>query len=82
MASNLQRELSRALGRIGTLDATIDRMAAENAKKSLIVEKYETLCWGFGRDLIEDRVQKIREGEAFEKQQHKLTRGRHEIGVR
>ena len=79
---NLQRELSRALGRIGALDATIDRMAAENAKKSLIVEKYETLCRGFGRDLIEDRVQKIREREAFEKQQRKAAHQRREVGAR
>ena len=79
---NLQRELSRALGRIGTLDASIDRMAAENAKKSLIVEKYETLCRGFGRDLIEDRVQKIREREAYEKQHRKPAHQQHKVSVR
>ena len=78
----LQEELQRALGRIGTLDATIDRLTEENAKKSVIVEKYETLCRGFGRDTIENHVQAIREREAFAKQQRKLSRKRHERDAR
>lgn len=79
---NLQRELNRALGRIGTLEATIDRMIKESAEKAVIIDKYDTLCRGFGRDLIEERVQAIKEREALERQQRKQSRKRQELGAR
>jgi len=82
VCENLQRELNRALGRIGTLEATIDRMIKESAEKAVIIDKYDTLCRGFGRDLIEERVQAIKEREALERQQRKQSRKRQELGAR
>ena len=82
VCENLQKELNRARGRIGTLEATIDRMIEESAEKAVVIDKYETLCRGISRDLIEDHVRAIREHEAFEKQQRKQAHRRHEIGAR
>lgn len=79
---NLQRELNRALGRIGTLEATIDRMAKESADRAVVINKHETLCRGIGRDLVEDHVRAKREHEAYEKQQRKQARIQHEICTR
>lgn len=39
----------------------------------VVIDKYETLCRGIGRDLIEDHVRAIREHEAYEKQQRKMA---------
>lgn len=82
LCENLQQDLNRALGRIGTLEATIDHMIEESAEKAVVIDKYETLCRGIGRDLIEDHVRAIREHEAYEKQQRKQAHRRHEIGAR
>ena len=43
VCENLQKELNRALGRIGTLEATVDRMIEESAEKAVVIDKYETL---------------------------------------
>ena len=82
LCENLQQDLNRALGRIGTLEATIDHMIEESAEKAVVIGKYETLCRGIGRDLIEDHVRAIREHEAYEKQQRKQAHRQHEIGAR
>ena len=82
LCENLQQDLNRALGRIGTLEATIDHMIEESAEKAVAIDKYETLCRGIGKDLIEDHVRAIREHEAYEKQQRKQAHRQHEIGAR
>lgn len=82
VCENLQRELNRALGRIGTLEATIDRMIKESAEKAVIIDKYDTLCRGFGRELVEEHVQAIKEREALERQQRRQSRKREELGAR
>ena len=82
VCENLQKDLNRALRRIGTLEATIDRMIEESAEKAVVIDKYETLCRGIDRDLIEDHVRAIREHEAYEKQQRKQAHRQHEIGAR
>lgn len=74
--------MNRALGRIGTLEAAVDRMIEESAEKAVVIDKYETLCRGIGRDLFEDHVRAIREHEAYEKQQRKQAHRQHEIGAR
>ena len=53
-----------------------------NEEKAVIIDKYETLCRGIGKDLIEDHVRAIREHEAYEKQQRKQAHRQHEIGAR
>ena len=57
-------------------------MIDESAEKAAVIDKYETLCRGIDRDLIEDHVRAIREHEAYEKQQRKMAHRRHEIGAR
>ena len=72
--NNLKKELERALGRVATLEATVDHMIEENAEKSVTVEKYDTLCRSYGKDYIEGRVREIWNEEELQKQQRKLAR--------
>ena len=71
--NNLKKELERALGRVATLEATVDHMIEENAEKSVTVEKYDTLCRSYGKDYIEGRVREIWNEEELQKQQRKLA---------
>jgi hypothetical protein len=66
---SLKKELERALGRIGTLEATIDHMIDESAEKAVTIDKYNTLCRAYGREYIEGRVREIREKEHQNKEQ-------------
>ena len=72
--NNLKKELERALGRVATLEATVDHMIEENAEKTVTVEKYDTLCRSYGKDYIEGRVREIWNEENLQKQQRKLAR--------
>ena len=72
--NNLKKELERALGRVATLEATVDHMIEENAEKSVTVEKYDTLCRSYGKDYIEGRVREIWQEEELQKQQRKISR--------
>ena len=72
---SLKKELERALGRISTLEATIDHMIEERAEKAVTIDKYNTLCRAHGREYIEDRVREIREKEHQERQLKKARSG-------
>ena len=72
--NTLKKDLERALGRVATLEATVDHMIEENAEKSVTVEKYDTLCRSYGKDYIEGRVREIWQEEELQKQQRKLAR--------
>ena len=78
----LMGNYNRLQQRYASLDQSFDRVIEENKELKSVADDYDTLCRGYGEDEISARVRTIKEMEAAERKQRRMSHRRHEIGAR
>ena len=78
----LMGNYNRLQQRYASLDQSFDRVIEENKELKSVADDYDTLCRGYGEDEISARVRTIKEMEATERKQRRMSHRRHEIGAR
>ncbi len=62
-----------------TLNSSLNRIIAENGELNVIVDKYATLCRGYGEEVMEEQVRTIQEKEHQARELQRRSRNRDEI---
>ena len=62
-----------------TLNSSLNRIIAENGELNVIVDKYATLCRGYGEEVIEEQVRTIQEKERQARELQRRSRNYDEI---
>ena len=78
----LMENYTRLQQRYASLDQAFDRVSEENKELKSVADDYNALCRGCGEDEISARVSAIKEMEAAERKQRRMSHRRYEIGAR
>jgi len=78
----LMGNYTRLQQRYASLDQSFDRVSEENKELKSVADDYDTLCRGYGEEENAARVLAIKEMEAAERKQRRMSHRRHEIGAR
>jgi len=80
--NRLSDNYDRLQRRCASLDASVDRLAEENAGLKKVAADYDVLCRGCGADKVEEQVRAIRAREEEQKRQRRMMRRTHSMGAR
>ena len=78
----LTEKCQRLEDRNETLHSTLEQLQEENTELRQVAANYNTLCRGYGLDVIAKRVKTITEQEAAGRVHHRASNRRYEAGAR
>ena len=75
----MKEDYQRVREEKATLNSSLNRIISENRGLNVIVDKYDTLCRGYGEEVIEEQVRTIQEKERQARELQRRSRNRDEI---